>query len=411
MDLNTLKWMGSLLVFVTGILSGVLPFHFRDTLRHHPPAHSHSHSHAHAHSHEHTHTHPLWLALLNTLAAGVFFGAGLLHMLPDAIAGFDKHDLSSCGEHLPLALLLCSAGFVLVFLIERVLIKGGHEGLILAAAPSSPPPLPPSPPAHMPLSRPHTPVAGRAVRSKSFSHLTSALTLEFDPCCESDTEEVVHSSFSAAAIGDIANSPLLTYGTNNREIHVRYYSRMFESGLRAGLAISRELQLATHQPCAIDIPQSASASAFSSSTNPVPYILLLALSVHSVITGLALGTSDSTDNETLLITVLLLHKATAAMSLAVSFIKGDVPPARGMRLLVLFATITPAGIILGILLPVSDTSLVPSVLMALSAGTFLYISIMSSMVEEFVEVRSHRYRKFGVFLFGWLLMVGISIME
>ena len=49
----------------------------------------------------------------NAFAAGIFLGAGLIHMLPDASAAWD-----ALGWPYPMAFLLAACGFVLMLLVE-----------------------------------------------------------------------------------------------------------------------------------------------------------------------------------------------------------------------------------------------------------------------------------------------------
>jgi zinc transporter 1/2/3 len=59
----------------------------------------------------------------NAFAAGVFLGAGLIHMLPDASGAW-----SALGWDYPMAFLLAAGGFVLMLLFEHVLPpESAHE--------------------------------------------------------------------------------------------------------------------------------------------------------------------------------------------------------------------------------------------------------------------------------------------
>ncbi len=55
----------------------------------------------------------------SALAGGVFLGAGLIHMLPDAAAGFGR---LKPGLDYPLAFFTASLGFVLILLLDRVIV-------------------------------------------------------------------------------------------------------------------------------------------------------------------------------------------------------------------------------------------------------------------------------------------------
>lgn len=66
----------------------------------------------------------------NAFAAGVFLGAGLIHMLPDANAAW-----VALGHHYPVAFLLAALAFVLMLLVEHVVLsETAHE---MVHAPSS----------------------------------------------------------------------------------------------------------------------------------------------------------------------------------------------------------------------------------------------------------------------------------
>jgi len=64
------------------------------------------------------------LVLGNAFSGGVFFGAGLLHMLPDARENFHAY---FGGIDYPVTALICAAGFFLILLIEKVLLRGSED--------------------------------------------------------------------------------------------------------------------------------------------------------------------------------------------------------------------------------------------------------------------------------------------
>ena len=62
-----------------------------------------------------------FFSLGNAFAGGIFLGAGLIHMLPDAQEG-----LGALGSEFPWVMLLCAAGFLLVLVLEKVIIHSHH---------------------------------------------------------------------------------------------------------------------------------------------------------------------------------------------------------------------------------------------------------------------------------------------
>lgn len=57
-----------------------------------------------------------------------------------------------------------------------------------------------------------------------------------------------------------------------------------------------------------------------------PYLLLLILSIHSIITGVALGTESRIMQAAVIMIAVLAHKGTAAFALGVSMLRTSVPP-------------------------------------------------------------------------------------
>jgi zinc transporter 1/2/3 len=82
------------------------------------------------------------------------------------------------------------------------------------------------------------------------------------------------------------------------------------------------------------------------------------------------------------------------------------PEAKTMTVVAIFTLATPSGIFLSMLMMGSFAS-VEGVVLALSAGTFLYISLSEIVVEEF-SVSRHKYSKFGFFV-GGVVLVSILI--
>lgn len=94
MSLITYKIIAGLLIFLTGLLAVIFPLRMR------------------AYPHHHTS-----LELADAFASGIFLGAALFHMLPDATKSFQQLMGS---DHYPFAEFFCAAGFLLLLLLERL---------------------------------------------------------------------------------------------------------------------------------------------------------------------------------------------------------------------------------------------------------------------------------------------------
>lgn len=259
MNIPAFKLIAVAAIFLTGLAGGVLSRWLSGTRRS-----------------------DLLFSMGNAFAGGVFLGAGLIHMLPDAQAGFRALD---GGSDYPWFALVCCAGFLVILFLEKVLVRHSHS-----------------------------------------------------------VEEAPEFMRQDAA----------------------FY----------------------------------------------PYVLLLVLSLHSVITGIALGTEQSIAQALVILLAVVAHKGTAAFSLGVSMLRGGVTLRRVSAMTVLFSLMTPLGILLGMgfmkLLSGPAEQVFEAGFDALAAGTFLYVALLDILQEEFARHR-HRGLKFLLVLAGLAVMAIVAV--
>jgi zinc transporter 1/2/3 len=76
-----------------------------------------------------------WFSLGSALAGGVFLGAGMIHLLPDAAHGFGSYYK---GLDYPLAFALCAIGFLAILLLEKVIFANQPDEPNAQAAAAGP---------------------------------------------------------------------------------------------------------------------------------------------------------------------------------------------------------------------------------------------------------------------------------
>lgn len=69
-------------------------------------------------------------------------------------------------------------------------------------------------------------------------------------------------------------------------------------------------------------------------------------------------------------------------------------------MILLFSIFTPVGILLGMLI-LESSPIITGIFLAISSGTFLYISASEVIVEEFA-ITKYSYEKFIIFISGGL---------
>lgn len=155
-------------------------------------------------------------------------------------------------------------------------------------------------------------------------------------------------------------------------------------------------------------------------------ILLLALSVHSIFEGLAIGVSPDMANVMSTAAAVLTHKAFAGYALGSSMVASQMKDGHFLVLVFVFSSCSILGILLGMLFEElangSNVDIITGVIQAMVAGTFLYVSIVEIGMKELMMYRESETPKDGAlspktmdllkltaFLTGYLAMSALAI--
>ncbi|CAM9102603.1 unnamed protein product [Laminaria digitata] len=122
-------------------------------------------------------------------------------------------------------------------------------------------------------------------------------------------------------------------------------------------------------------------------------ILLLALGVHALMETMALGLSSNKLSAGLLAMSIGLHQPAESLALLVSFLKSGLTEKQVVKMLSIFSCIGPVGLTLGIAISEFAGKLADAVLVAMAAGTFIYVGATEVIAEEF-ESPHDKWKKF-----------------
>ncbi len=148
---------------------------------------------------------------------------------------------------------------------------------------------------------------------------------------------------------------------------------------------------------------------FTPTSVMTPYILLIALSLHGLFEGSALGVMHTLKNTIFLLLAILAHKWAESFALGISFFKSGTEKGTFIKMIVIFALFTPFGIVIGLLFAQAG-NLIQGILLSISGGTFIYVSASEVIVEEF-SVTKYKYRKYLFYLLGGILVGILKIFE
>ncbi len=116
-------------------------------------------------------------------------------------------------------------------------------------------------------------------------------------------------------------------------------------------------------------------------------VLFLVLSIHSLITGFALGLEDQSVTAMALLIAVLAHKGTATFALGLKISPVSQQTSQFFARMVAFSLTTPVGVLLGLWmlnrLSGSNGPLIEGIFDALAAGTFVYVAVFEILSQEF----------------------------
>lgn len=129
-------------------------------------------------------------------------------------------------------------------------------------------------------------------------------------------------------------------------------------------------------------------------------VLFLVLSIHSVITGFALGIEGQGVAAMALLIAVLAHKGTATFALALKVAPVSENDRRFYQRMIGFALTTPVGVLMGFLalkhLSGQSGALMEGVFDALAAGTFVYVALFEILPNEFKKGGAVMAKSFAV---------------
>jgi zinc transporter 1/2/3 len=117
------------------------------------------------------------------------------------------------------------------------------------------------------------------------------------------------------------------------------------------------------------------------------YTVLTALSIHSLLAGLALGAQPELSRALVIFLAIVAHKSAAGFALGVSLARSPVSSAQAWGLVAIFASATPLGGLVGALLGEAvegrGAALLEASFLSIAAGTFVYVATFDILRDEF----------------------------
>lgn len=136
---------------------------------------------------------------------------------------------------------------------------------------------------------------------------------------------------------------------------------------------------------------------------------MIALSVHSIFEGIALGLMNEMKPFINLMVSILVHKFAESMSISIAMQKSGFEFKKLFYFILLFSFATPVGTAIGIALN-DAPEIVNIIFTSLAGGSFIYVSCSELIVEEF-SLPGNRWWKLLAFLCGAIFIGLLLLLE
>ncbi len=135
------------------------------------------------------------------------------------------------------------------------------------------------------------------------------------------------------------------------------------------------------------------------------------LSVHSIMLGAALGLAHYNSMIIMLFLAIITHKWAESFAIAVQLNKSSMSTRKNILFFILFSLMTPLGIYIGWYFGhgLETNSIFDPVLLAASAGTFLYLGTLHGLEKCVMVERCCNLKDFSYVIIGFLLMAGVAV--
>ena len=296
-----------------------------------------------------------YMNVLAAFSAGLVFAAFLCHMLPSASDHFDAYFPAL---KFPLANCLAGVTATLLVSLDRIIVSQGMHGEKEA------------PHAH------DDHVSAAMQTMVRHVEATEATALVLRPHARAGSSSGGGEDSSSSSIGACGEAALS------------------EEECPAGSGAAVELSAAKRR----EAMQKA-------------WVFFIALSAHSIFDGLSLGSETTVSGFYSILIAVLVHKGFDGVALGVPIFLADLPPRHSWALLIICALSTPAGVAIGWGATASapaSIELVSGIIISLSAGSFLFISLCELLPAALADGRSPAL-KLGAFFLGFSAMAGLAV--
>ncbi|KAA0183556.1 hypothetical protein HAZT_HAZT007953 [Hyalella azteca] len=310
------------------------------------------------------------LSLLSCFAGGVFMGTCILDLFPDTQAQIKtvlKH-YPVQGGAFPVAEFIVVYGFLMVLTIEQIVLWFKEKDLEV-----------------------QDPATSRLLSGSVDSGLQARQSLQREHSLGGITDRPDFTA-SVRSNNSVFSGSVSSYGAIGRPAD--------------SIDVTSEVEIHNHDMTVLE---------GVSLHSPLRSImLLLALSLHSIFEGLAVGLQETINNVVALFVIVIFHKGIIAFSLGLNMVQSRLNVCNIVLSNVFFCITAPLGIALGVGISSMHESptiaLISGALQGLACGTFLYVTFFEVLPHE-MNTGHHRLWKNVCVIVGFSVVCGMMYID
>ena len=286
------------------------------------------------------------IALLNCFAGGVFLGALMIHILIKGAVEFESYkEVVGLEMDFPFFYTLVAMGFFLVAVVE--IIAQSH------------------------------------IMPKQYGDISGALRKEESLQLKSIHESnIVHQSSTPEHYGATEENETTIFSADSHKYEDTAEKPEVENGVKTSADDRVKLVPDSHDD------GTPKGDGNLSSPGVRAFLLLIALSFHTIFDGLAVGLQRDLADTMSVFAAVAIHKNVMTYCLGLELFQGTIEkPVKAFAWLGIFSVMAPLGIAIGIGLTASgpdepSTLLVSSVIQGLAGGTFMYVTFLQILAPH-----------------------------
>ena len=299
----------------------------------------------------------MYMGFLNCFAGGVFFGTALLHLLPESMEKVDEY----IDSDYPVTTALVGAGVFLVLIAEHTFGTFHKHGDSIEP--------------EVRFSREGDKNIPKANIKTSKDASNGSITT------------IAYSKTTSEISNGVYDNKAAEISEDDKKAHCN------------GNSVSEHVSV---QNSADEI---SDLSVFRT------IVLILALSLHMVFEGLALGLQDSNSKVWQLLGVITMHKCIVSFSTGLQLNESLKTFRKVLLSIIGFSIVAPLGVLIGFLVTEyggegSAQGIASGVLQSLSTGTFFYVTFFEILQKELAN--AHNLPKVAVTILGFLVTIGLK---